>query len=77
MMLGCCEDPEAHHCAIYKKYSEKRFKEASSVVQQELHNGFALPATTSQRFQRSQQFQLEQCADTFQASHHVLVPIEG
>ena len=43
MMIECCECPRDHHCAIFDKYSEKRFKEASLVVQDALEAGFSLP----------------------------------
>ena len=43
MMIGCCEHPELHHSAVYEKYREKRFKEASVIVQDALDAGFTLP----------------------------------
>lgn len=43
MMLECCERPRQHHAAIFEKYSEKRFKEASLLVQSALDAGFTLP----------------------------------
>lgn len=44
MMLECCEYPTRHHEAIFRKYSEKKFKEAALVVQHALDAGFQLPA---------------------------------
>jgi hypothetical protein len=43
MMTECCEHPKLHHQAIFEKYAEKRFKEASTIVQQALDAGFTLP----------------------------------
>lgn len=43
MMLECCDKPQDHHAVIYEKYADKKFKEASLLVQQSLHNGFTLP----------------------------------
>lgn len=43
MMLECCEHPHRHHGAIFEKYAEKRFKEASTIVQEALDGGFRLP----------------------------------
>ena len=78
MMFECCEHPRLHHAAIFDKYSEKRFKEAASVVQQEIENGFTLPSyAPPRRSTRSQQFQLEFCNDSFPHSNNFLVPIEG
>lgn len=39
-MLECCEHPQKHHCAIYDKYADKRYKRASQFVQNELTKGF-------------------------------------
>ncbi|KAM0255239.1 hypothetical protein ACHAQJ_006003, partial [Trichoderma viride] len=43
MMIECCENPLKHHGAVYEKYREKRFKEASVQVQHALDAGFTLP----------------------------------
>lgn len=46
MMLECCEQPHRHHSAIFEKYAERRFKEASTIVQEALEGGFRLPSYT-------------------------------
>lgn len=46
MMIGCCEQPRLHHGAIFDKYAERRFKEASTIVQDALDAGFTLPHQT-------------------------------
>ncbi|KAK5993250.1 G2/mitotic-specific cyclin-4 [Cladobotryum mycophilum] len=43
MMVECCENPQQHHSAVFDKYKEKRFKEASILVQGALDAGFTLP----------------------------------
>lgn len=43
MMIECCEQPHRHHSAIFEKYAERRFKEASTIVQEALDAGFTLP----------------------------------
>lgn len=43
MMIECCEHPVLHHQAVFEKYREKRFKEASLIVQDALDAGFTLP----------------------------------
>lgn len=43
MMIECCENPDEHHQAIFDKYAEKKFKEASILVQRALDAGFTLP----------------------------------
>lgn len=43
MMIECCDRPRAHHSAVYEKYKDGRFKEASTIVQRALDAGFMLP----------------------------------
>lgn len=45
-MLECCEDPRKHHMAVYDKYTDKRFKRASTYVETEMQKGFTLPKFT-------------------------------
>ncbi|EAW14473.1 cyclin family protein [Aspergillus clavatus NRRL 1] len=46
LMLECCEIPRKHHCAIYEKYTDKRFKRASLFAEAEIKKGFRLPEIT-------------------------------
>jgi len=46
-MLDCCADPEGHHCAVFQKYTDRRFKRASLFVQTEIKKGFSLPRSNS------------------------------
>ena len=39
-MAECCENPQKHHCAIFDKYTDKRFKRASQFVENEMKRGF-------------------------------------
>jgi len=39
-MVECCEDARTHHCAVYDKYTDKRYKRASSFAQGEMQKGF-------------------------------------
>jgi G2/mitotic-specific cyclin 3/4 len=43
MILECCESPEKHHSAVFEKYSDRRYKRASTFVQGEVTRGFSLP----------------------------------
>lgn len=43
MILECCRAPYKHHSAVYEKYSDRRFKKASTFVEEELSKGFMLP----------------------------------
>ncbi|KAF7714290.1 Uncharacterized protein PECH_000418 [Penicillium ucsense] len=45
-ILECCEDPREHHQAIFEKYTERRFKRASTFVEQEILHGFRVPRPT-------------------------------
>ncbi|KAL9607612.1 MAG: hypothetical protein Q9167_007490 [Letrouitia subvulpina] len=40
LIVECCEDPRKHHCAIYDKYADKRFKRASLFAEAEMRKGF-------------------------------------
>ena len=42
-MLECCEDPRKHHSAVFDKYTDKRYKRASTFVMAEMQKGFTLP----------------------------------
>ncbi|TAQ88610.1 hypothetical protein B7494_g3046 [Chlorociboria aeruginascens] len=44
MIMGCCENPQKHHSAVFEKYSDRRYKRASLFVQAEMTNGYVLPA---------------------------------
>ncbi|KAF4452027.1 hypothetical protein F53441_5101 [Fusarium austroafricanum] len=43
MMIECCDRPDQHHAAIFEKYTDRRYKEASLLVQEALDAGFSLP----------------------------------
>ncbi|ODA81731.1 hypothetical protein RJ55_00234 [Drechmeria coniospora] len=46
MMIECCDRPRLHHSAVFEKYKDKRFKEASTIVQNALDAGFTMPHET-------------------------------
>lgn len=74
MMLECCEHPRLHHAAVFEKYSDKRFKEASLLVQSALDAGFTLPQfSSSLRSLKSGSAHLE--SDALHANS--LISIEG
>ncbi|KAI1072228.1 hypothetical protein LB507_002832 [Fusarium sp. FIESC RH6] len=43
MMIECCDRPHLHHAAVFDKYTDRRYKEASLLVQAALDAGFTLP----------------------------------
>ncbi|KAI1180785.1 cyclin-like protein [Nemania sp. FL0916] len=43
MLLDCCRHARKHHCAVFEKYTDKRYKQASTFVQDEIMKGFNLP----------------------------------
>ena len=47
-MLDCCEDARKHHMAVFEKYTDKRFKRASTYVETEVSKGFQLPGFVRQ-----------------------------
>lgn len=42
-ILECCENPRKHHSAVYEKYADRKFKRASTYVEGQMIQGFALP----------------------------------
>ncbi|PPJ57215.1 hypothetical protein CBER1_02839 [Cercospora berteroae] len=42
-MLECCQDAQKHHSAVFDKYTDKRYKRASTFVRGEIIKGFTLP----------------------------------
>nr|POF18648.1 g2/mitotic-specific cyclin-4 [Quercus suber] len=42
-ILECCEDPCKHHGAVFDKYTDKRYKRASTFVAAEIGKGYRLP----------------------------------
>lgn len=76
MMLECCDRPHLHHAAVFEKYAERRFKEASLLVQSALDAGFTLPGITPLRQMSSDSF-VEGPAEVRYSSRGQPVPIEG
>ncbi|KAM3422880.1 hypothetical protein BST61_g362 [Cercospora zeina] len=42
-MFECCQDAPKHHSAVFDKYTDKRYKRASTFVRGEILKGFTLP----------------------------------
>ncbi|KAF6231856.1 hypothetical protein HO173_009939 [Letharia columbiana] len=47
LMVECCEDARKHHCAIFDKYTDKRYKRASNFVESEMKRGFQIQDVAS------------------------------
>ncbi|KAI0400572.1 hypothetical protein F4802DRAFT_584187 [Xylaria palmicola] len=43
MLLDCCRHARKHHSAVFEKYSDKRYRHASTYVEEELMRGYTLP----------------------------------
>ncbi|KAJ3569754.1 hypothetical protein NPX13_g5974 [Xylaria arbuscula] len=43
MLLDCCRHARKHHSAIFEKYSDKRYRHASTYVEEEIMRGYTLP----------------------------------
>ncbi|KAL7931124.1 cyclin-like protein [Trichoderma chlorosporum] len=74
MMIECCENPLKHHGAVFEKYREKRFKEASVQVQHALDAGFTLPHHSTP-VRRLHSTRLPSATELQYGS--LLIPIEG
>ena len=47
LMVECCEDARKHHCAIFDKYTDKRYKRASQFAEAEMKRGFQIEDAAS------------------------------
>lgn len=47
LMVECCEDARKHHCAIFDKYTDKRYKRASHFAESEMKRGFQIEDVSS------------------------------
>ncbi|KAI0911164.1 cyclin-like protein [Ustulina deusta] len=43
MLLDCCRHARKHHSAVFEKYSDKRYRHASTYVEDEIMRGYTLP----------------------------------
>jgi G2/mitotic-specific cyclin 3/4 len=77
MMLECCEEPRLHHAAIFEKYAEKRFRCASTMVQETLDAGFALPQYPAPMRALSAQVGHDHTSESLERSQLSFVPAEG
>lgn len=76
-MIECCEQPHLHHAAVFEKYTERRYKEASMLVQAALNAGFTLPHQTAPVRAFPTHAAYHDSSADVQYAHGQLVPIEG
>ncbi|GAP84112.1 putative G2 mitotic-specific cyclin [Rosellinia necatrix] len=43
LLLDCCRHARKHHSAVFEKYSDKRYRHASTYVEEEIMRGYTLP----------------------------------
>ncbi|KAH7251701.1 cyclin-like protein [Fusarium tricinctum] len=75
MMIECCDRPHMHHAAVFEKYTDRRYKSASLLVQEALDLGFTLPNQLTPVRQEPDAYR-EASADVSIAQPQ-LIPIEG
>ncbi|CEI39223.1 G2/mitotic-specific cyclin-4 [Fusarium venenatum] len=75
MMIECCDRPHLHHAAVFDKYTDRRYKEASLLVQSALDAGFTLPQQVAPVRQELDAYR-EDSAEVPIAQPQ-LIPIEG
>lgn len=42
LIFDCCHDAERHHTAVFEKYSDKKYKQAATFVQDQINAGIKL-----------------------------------
>ncbi|UZP44401.1 hypothetical protein NXS19_012213 [Fusarium pseudograminearum] len=75
MMIECCDRPHLHHAAVFDKYTDRRYKEASLLVQSALDAGFTLPHQVAPVRQELDAYR-EDSAE-LPIAQPQLIPIEG
>ncbi|KAM3066675.1 B-type cyclin, variant 2 [Clarireedia jacksonii] len=43
LIMECCENARKHHAAVFDKYSDRRYKRASTYVEDQMAKGFSIP----------------------------------
>ncbi|APA11327.1 hypothetical protein SS1G_11572 [Sclerotinia sclerotiorum 1980 UF-70] len=43
LVMECCENARKHHAAVFEKYSDRRYKRASTYVEDQMIKGFQIP----------------------------------
>ncbi|KAJ8131133.1 hypothetical protein O1611_g2494 [Lasiodiplodia mahajangana] len=43
VLLDCCRHARKHHGAVFEKYSDKRYRQASTYVEEQIMRGYTLP----------------------------------
>ncbi|KAJ8069428.1 hypothetical protein OCU04_003082 [Sclerotinia nivalis] len=43
LVIECCENARKHHAAVFEKYSDRRYKRASTYVEDQMIKGFQIP----------------------------------
>ncbi|KAI8714310.1 hypothetical protein NCS52_01150700 [Fusarium sp. LHS14.1] len=78
MIIECCDQPHLHHATVFTKYTDRRYKEASLMVQAALEAGFTLPHQLhSVRREQPHETYHDSSDDLQYNPHGHLVPIEG
>ncbi|KAK6594905.1 cyclin [Botrytis cinerea] len=49
LVIECCENARKHHAAVFEKYSDRRYKRASTYVEDQMIKGFQIPGINRRR----------------------------
>ncbi|KAI9640195.1 B-type cyclin [Ciborinia camelliae] len=49
LVIECCENARKHHAAVFEKYSDRRYKRASTYVEDQMIKGFQIPGIVRHR----------------------------
>ncbi|RAL59250.1 hypothetical protein DID88_006965 [Monilinia fructigena] len=49
LVIECCENARKHHAAVFEKYSDRRYKRASTYVEDQMIKGFQIPGIIRHR----------------------------
>ncbi|KAI1126068.1 hypothetical protein F5Y10DRAFT_245790 [Nemania abortiva] len=75
ILLDCCRHARKHHSAVFEKYSDKRYRQASTYVEDEIMRGYTLPFQQRVSMPFSIDFFDETTRASFAGSHSAKMPI--
>ncbi|KAI8625129.1 hypothetical protein F5Y19DRAFT_272937 [Xylariaceae sp. FL1651] len=80
MLLDCCRHARKHHSAVFEKYSDKRYRRASTYVEEEIMRGYTLPFQQRISMPLSVDFFVDEATRASYTGTHALkmpIPIQG
>ncbi|KAI0877015.1 hypothetical protein GGS24DRAFT_449140 [Hypoxylon argillaceum] len=76
ILLDCCRHARKHHSAVFEKYADKRYRHASTYVEEEIMRGYTLPFEQRVSMPFSVEFYTDETTRaSFAGPHSTKIPI--